>query len=177
MRNEVDYMQERVNEKTVGIAVQATKMTARILARVASAYVHHVKEKRREKAVDKRNDPARYKHNQAGKVKIKTLMKEGDGISNVEIKDDNIRVFERLARKNGIRYAIKKDRSTQPPTFYIFFKGKNAEVIEATLREFTKTKLTKPAKHPIHDRLKKYKERVREAAAVIAKDRNKDKVR
>ncbi|MBQ5441367.1 MAG: PcfB family protein, partial [Firmicutes bacterium] len=40
----------------------------------------------------------------------------------------------RLARKNGIRYAVKKDKATDPPTYYIFFKGKSAEVIEATLQ-------------------------------------------
>lgn len=170
-------MQERVNEKTVGVAVQAVKMTGRILARVAAAYLRHVNEVRREKKISARSDPTKYKQNQEGRVSIKTLMKEGDGISNVEIRDDHIRTFEKLARKNGIRYAVKKDKTTDPPTFYIFFKGKNAEVIEATLKEFTQVKLTKNGKRPIHDKLKIYGERVKAATKDLARDRNKERVR
>ena len=109
-------MQERVNEKTVAIAVQATKMTGRLLARIGEMYLRHVREKQRDHKMAKSRDPSTFKQNQAGKIKIKTLMREGDGVSNVEIKDDSIKVFERLARKNGIRYAVKKDKTTQPPT-------------------------------------------------------------
>ena len=66
------------------------------------------------------------------------MLREGEGVSTVTIKDNSIKPFERLARKNGIRYAIKKDKSTSPQTYIIFFKGKNAEVIDNTLKEFTK---------------------------------------
>ena len=123
-------MQERVNEKTVAIAVQATRLTGRMLARIGELYLRHVREKHRDNKIARSRDPSTYKQNQAGKVKIKTLMQEGDGVSNVEIKDDSIKVFERLARRNGIRYAVKKDKNTQPPTYYIFFKGKSAEVVQ-----------------------------------------------
>ena len=170
-------MQERVNEKTVAVAVQATKMSGRMIARIGEMYLRYVREKRRDNKLTKSRDPSTYKHNRAGKVKIKTLMQEGDGVSNVEIKDDSIKVFERLARKNGIRYAVKKDKATDPPTYYIFFKGKSAEVIEATLKEFTKAKLERSGRHPIHDRLKKYGERAKETAVALAKDRHKQMVR
>ena len=140
-------MQERVNEKTVAIAVQATRLTGRMLARIGELYLRHVREKHRDNKIARSRDPSTYKQNQAGKVKIKTLMQEGDGVSNVEIKDDSIKVFERLARRNGIRYAVKKDKNTQPPTYYIFFNGKSAEVIEATLKEFTKAKLDRSGRH------------------------------
>ncbi|MCR5603123.1 MAG: PcfB family protein, partial [Lachnospiraceae bacterium] len=99
-----EHMQERVNEKTVAVAVQATKMSGRMIARIGEMYLRHVREKRRDIKLTKSRDPSTYKHNRAGKVKIKTLMQEGDGVSNVEIKDDSIKVFELLARKNGIRY-------------------------------------------------------------------------
>lgn len=111
-------MQERVNEKTVAVAVQATKMSGRMIARIGEMYLRHVREKRRDNKLTKSRDPSTYKYNRAGKVKMKTLMQEGDGVSNVEIKDDSIKVFERLARKNGIRYAVKKDKATDPPTYY-----------------------------------------------------------
>ena len=65
-------------------------------------------------------------------MKVDRLVREGEGVSSIEIKDNSIREFEKLARKNGIRYAVKKDKSTSPPTYFIFFKGKNAEVIDNT---------------------------------------------
>ena len=76
-------MQERVKEKTVAVAVQATKMSGRMLARIGEMYLRHVREKRRDRKITKGRDPSTYKQNQAGKVKIKTLMQEGDGVSNV----------------------------------------------------------------------------------------------
>lgn len=115
---EGEHMQERVNEKTVAIAVQATKMTGRLLARIGEMYLRHVREKRRDHKMAKSRDPSTFKQNQAGKVKIKTLMREGDGVSNVEIKDDSIKVFERLARKNGIKYAVKKDKTMEAEEAY-----------------------------------------------------------
>ncbi len=38
-------MQERVNEKTVAVAVQATKMSGRMIARIGEMYLRHVREK------------------------------------------------------------------------------------------------------------------------------------
>ena len=55
---------------------------------------------------------------------VKELVKEGAGVASVEIKDEKIRQFERIARRNGVRYAIKKDKSTTPPTYIVFFKAK-----------------------------------------------------
>ena len=37
-------MQERVNEKTVAVAVQATKMSGRMIARIGEMYLRHVRE-------------------------------------------------------------------------------------------------------------------------------------
>ena len=34
-------MQERVNEKTVAVAVQATKMSGRMIARIGEMYLRH----------------------------------------------------------------------------------------------------------------------------------------
>ena len=87
-------MQERVNEKTVAVAVQATKMSGRMIARIGEMYLRHVREKRRDKKLTKSRDPSTYKHNRVGKVKIRTLMQEGDGVSNVEIKDDSSADFD-----------------------------------------------------------------------------------
>ena len=51
--------------------------------------------------------------------------KTNQGVSNIEINDPSIRDFERIARKYGVDYAVKKDRSTSPPKYLIFFKGRD----------------------------------------------------
>ena len=72
-------MQERVNEKTVAVAVQATKMSGRMLSRIAEMYLRHVREKRRDRKITKGRDPSTYKQNQAGKVKIKIILNLTNG--------------------------------------------------------------------------------------------------
>ena len=166
-------MQEEANEKTVAIAVQGGKMTARLFGRAVEQFLRY----RHDQKQFKKRDPTNYKMNQPKKIQIKKLVKEGAGVSSIELKDDNIRKFERLARKNGVRYAIKKDRSTNPPTYLIFFKGKDAEVIDATLREYTKRQLKKTSRPVIHEKLTKYAEMAREAASKLVKHRSKEQVR
>lgn len=167
-------MQEEANQKTVGIAVQGTKMTGRMFLKACDKFLQYRKEQKRLK----RQDPANYKINQPKRVKVERLVREGDGVSSIEIKDNSIRDFEKLARKNGIRYAVKKDKSTSPPTYFIFFKGKNAEVIDNTIREFTKRQLAKGERKPvIHEKLENFKKLARESANKLSKVKNKQQER
>lgn len=173
-------MQEQANEKTVGIAVQASKMSGRLFMRMVEKYMNYRREVKRDKKYAQRTDPEKQKINQAKKVKVKTLVKEGAGVSSVEIKDEKIRQFEKLARKNGVRYAIKKDKSTTPPTYIIFFKAKDGEVIDRTMKEFLKRNISKDDKEKepvIASKLKKFKAVVAEAATKISKIKNKQQER
>lgn len=166
-------MQEEANQKTVCLVVTATKMTGSVLAKGIDRYLQHRKTAKQLK----QKDPSTYKMNQPKRVKVKTLVKEGAEVASIEIKDEKIKQFEKIAKKHGVRYAIKKDKSTSPPTYFIFFKGKDAEVINSALREFTKKQLTKGTKKPvIGDRLKKYKALSKETSKP-AKDRNKEQIR
>ena len=54
---------------------------------------------------------------------MKQLIGQNQGVSNIEINDPSIRDFERIARKYGVDYAVKKVRSTSPPKYLIFFKA------------------------------------------------------
>ena len=171
-------MQEEANQKTVGLVVTATKFTGRTFARAVEKYLQHRRNVKHEHKMEKKQDPSTYEINQPKRVKMKTLVKEGAQVSSIELKDDNIRAFEKVAKKHGIRYAIKKDKSTDPPTYMIFFKGKDAEVINHALREFTKKQLKRKDKTPvISERLKKYKAMAKENASKLAKDRHKEQVR
>ena len=173
-------LQEQANEKTVGLVCRSTRMSASTFMRLCEKYLRHRRMVVRDKKISKRYDPARQKINQAKRIKVKELVKEGAGVSSVEIKDEKIRQFEKLARRNGVRYAIKKDKSTTPPTYIVFFKAKDGEMIDRTMKEFLKRSISKDdkAKEPvIHAKLKKFKAVAMEAAAKVSKIRHKTQER
>ena len=64
-------------------------------------------------------------------------------VSNIEINDPSIKDFERIARKYGVDYAVKKDRSASPPKYLIFFKGRDADALTAAFSEYTQKKVKK----------------------------------
>ena len=53
-----------------------------------------------------------------GKQTVKQLGGQNQGISNIEITDPYSKEFEKIARKYGVDYAVKKDRSSSPPVSY-----------------------------------------------------------
>ncbi len=57
-----------------------------------------------------------------GKQTVKQLIGQNQGVSNIEITDPSIKEFEKIARKYGVDYAVKKDRSSSPPKYLIFFQ-------------------------------------------------------
>lgn len=106
-------MQEEVTQKTVMFCIRATKITADLLKKVLAAYLRHQKQKSVEKKAQK-NQPKQ------GKVTVKELAKQNAGMVNIEITNKNIKSFERYARKYGINYALKKDKSKDPPVYLAF---------------------------------------------------------
>lgn len=106
-------MQEEVTQKTVTFCIRATKITADLLKKVLVAYLRHQRQKSVEKKAQK-NQPKQ------GKVTVKELAKQNAGMVNIEITNKNIKSFERYARKYGINYALKKDKSKEPPVYLVF---------------------------------------------------------
>lgn len=89
------------------------------------------------------------------------------------------------------------DKGTNPPTYYIFFKAKSAEVVKVTLEDYLKktvqkedSKESEKSKDPkkskqtskkreavIKPKLEHFKKKVREAGAKKSKTKTKQKVR
>ena len=172
-------MQEQANEKTVGLVCRTSKMTATTFLHLIDKYLRHEEMKSRNKKMDKRYNEAQHR-NDPKRVKVKDLVKDGSGISTVEIMDEKIRAFEKLARHNGVRYAIKKDKTTVPPTYIVFFRAKDAEMIDRTMKEFVKKNLNpgksaeKAMEQGIHFKLAKFTELAKECAEKVSKIRHKD---
>lgn len=155
-------MQEHINEKTVALTVQAFKLTARVL----QASIRKVLAEMRQA----QKHPKLYR----GKQTVKQLVQQNAGISNMEITDGNIKAFEGVARKYGVDFALKRDRSVSPPKWLVFFKGRDADAVQAAFREFAAKQLPKEkdaARPSLRKQLQKLVEMVRNTPH---KSRNKE---
>ena len=92
-------MQEEVEQKSLTLTVNAAKMTARLFRAAIAKYVAHRKEKKHDAQTG-----VRY----VGRQSVKKLVGQNQGVSNVELSGEDIKAFERVARKYGVDYAVKK---------------------------------------------------------------------
>ena len=134
-------MQEEVENRTLTLVVSGTKFTGRLFKAAISKYMAHRREKKLEKQRS-RDSPVTPK----GKQTVKQLIGQNQGVSNIEINDPSIKDFERIARKYGVDYAVKKDRSASPPKYLIFFKARDADALTAAFTEYTGKKVKKAEK-------------------------------
>lgn len=103
-------------------------------------------------------------------MSVKELVGEGAGASSIEITDSNIKSFERTARKYNVDFAVKKDKTTEPPKYLVFFKGRDADAIAQAFKEFVYGNEKKKNRTSVRQKLKYF----REAAS---QDQNKERSR
>ena len=109
------------------------------------------------------------------KMSLKAIHKGNEEIKVLDIKTDGVRDFEKYARKYGVKYAIERDKATNPPTYYIFFKAKDAEVINCALNHFVKDQMERAEKKVgIKEILAKCLEQVKQQPK---KTKNKEQIR
>ena len=104
-----------------------------------------------------------------GKQTVKQLVGQNQGVSNVELTDPSIRAFERIARKYGVDYAVKRDRASDPPRFLIFFKSRDADAITAAFTEYNQQKVKKASRPSVLQKLAQFKDTVRDTGEKIKK--------
>ena len=129
-------MQDEVESKTLTLIVSGTKFTGRLFKAAIMKYLAHLKEQKMQK---QREKGAEVKPQ--GKQTVKQLIGQNQGVSNLEITDPSIKAFERVARKYGVDYAVKKDRSCSPPKYLVFFKARDADALTSAFTEYTHTQL------------------------------------
>ena len=123
-------MQEEVEQRTLTLVINGTKFSGRVLKSAVSKFVAFC---RNQKAKKVNVHPK-------GKQSVKKLTQQGQGVNTMEIDDENLRQFERIARKYGVDYAVRKDVTSETPRFLVFFKGRDADAIMAALKEFSSAK-------------------------------------
>ena len=131
-------MQEEVENRAVTLVISATKLTARLLKAAILKYLASRKEKKLAKARAAPEKPT-------GKQTVKQLIGQNQGVSNIEITDSNIKSFERVARKYGVDFALKKDKSGDIPKYLVFFKARDADALTA-FKEYTAKEVRRASK-------------------------------
>jgi hypothetical protein len=147
-------MQEEITQKTIALAMRTTKLTANVLQNAIKAYLQHQKQKQ----------PTH------GKMSVKKLVGQGGGAKSIEITDDNIKSFERVARKYNVDFAVKRDKTVDPPRYLVFFKGKDADVITQAFKEFVNVNEKKQQRVSIRQKLKNFQKN-------IMQDKNRERTR
>ena len=107
---------------------------------------------------------------------MKQLMDEGCELTNIEITDNNIKSFEKVARKYSVDYSLKKDNSMDPPRYIVFFRARDVDVMTAAFREYTGISMSKEEKKSVSQRLQKALDRMR-IIGHRERDRDKEKNR
>jgi len=152
-------LQDEVNTKVVAIMIKGGKISAEVLKKALDKFVQEI-----EKAQKQMQQPKTYR----GKQSIKHLMSQNAAIS-------NIKSFERTASKYGLDFALKKDVSVEPPSYLVFFKGRDVDVMTAAFKEFSaktvKQKEQPSIRHKLDQEKAQSKAQHKEKVKVKAKDR------
>lgn len=149
-------MQEDIEQRTVSISVQASKLTGRVLKAAITAAL--------QKMEQERNTP------RVGRNSMRRLTARDPGANNIEV-TGRIRSFERYARKHQVRYHIEKDVGTDPPKWTVYFKANQADALTAAFKEYTQKDLAREQRPSLLSQLHKFKE----LAQALGRDRVKNK--
>jgi len=108
-----------------------------------------------------------------GKQSLKQLTKDGSRLASLPLNSDNIKTFESIAKKYGMRYSMEKDSSKDPPQHSVFFATKDADTMTAVFKKYlsNEIKREKSKKPPFKKVLNEAKEKVKNQI----RDQNKNR--
>ena len=159
-------MQEQVEEQTKNLAVNTTKLTGRAMWAAFRAYLRWRKEHKAMKNVEE--DIV------TGKMSLKELVGQGQGVNSAEIADGSFKDFIKCAKQVGVDYAITKDKSLDPPRYTVFFKARDADALQEVMNRYAKRTMNREKRPSVLKQLNKLKEKVALIPRKV-KDRTKQK--
>jgi len=127
--------QDHINERCCCLVIRGGKLTGKALAFAMRAFLAQVPKQMQ-------NPPKR------GKQSVKSLTKGGNVLENIEISNECVKSFERIAKKYSVDYAVMKDVSEDPSKHLVFFKSRDAQSMAAAFREYSAKELCKSATKP-----------------------------
>ena len=159
-------MQEEIENRTVNLAISTGRLTMRAIETGVRAYLEHHQRRKVTKASE-------IPH---GMQTVKQLIGQNQGVSTMEITDKNIRMFQRIAKKYGVDFAVQRDKSSVTSNYLVFFKARDADVLDAVLKEYTAHALSQRGRKSILKKLEQFKERVA-AIPKRVRDRKREIIR
>lgn len=145
-------MQEEVENRAINLAISTTKLTTRTIVATIRKYLQN-REKVKARKVVRDTSPH-------GRQTVKQLLGQNQGATNVEIDKSGIKDFERLAKKYGVDFAVRKDKSVDPPRYLVFVRSKDADALDAICKEHQAKSLTKDKRPSVLKQLAKFKDLV-----------------
>lgn len=108
--------------KTIDVTIQTSKMTDEVLKQAMNDFLSGAAEKK-------------------GRLTYKQLENKSSGkLESIEITDNNIRDFLNVAKKYDVDFALKRDKSTEPPTYHVFFQSQKADNFNRAFNEYVDKK-------------------------------------
>jgi hypothetical protein len=150
-------IQEEIEQKSAVLVIKGAKVTAKVLAKAMAAALRRMQ--------NKRDKPGRQSFRQLSK---------GGPLESIPITDNNIKAFDPIARKYGVRYRLVRDNSEDPPRWMVFFRTKQTDQLTAAFKEFAHKTLAQETGRPsARETMAKFREVVKHAVI----DRGKHKER
>jgi hypothetical protein len=153
-------MQEEMEKKAVAISIKAGKLSANLLKAAIRKCLAEMEKSQK--------NPKVYKGKQS--------VKQGAGVSNIEVTDGNIKSFEQVARKYGVDFALKKDTTSQPPRYLVFFKSRDADALTAAFAEYSGKVVKRKAqeKPSVRGRIAQLQEVVKNMAQSLSRNKHQE---
>ena len=151
-------MQEEVTQKTIALSMKTGKLTAQALQAALKKYLQH------------RAKGPKLHH---GKQSLTQLKAHGAALTNIEVTEANVGAFKPCAKKYGVDFTLRKDKTTQPPHYIVIFKAKDADNLEQAFKQFTAKKLKQQERPSIRKTLSVLKEK----AAARSSQQTKEKIK
>ena len=109
---------EHGTRKTIALTVKAEKITADIFKSALREFLNGNAEK-------------------TGRMTFLQLEnKSPSGLEKIDVNSENIGDFLNTARKYDVDYALKQDKSTNPPTYHIFFSASKTDNFKKAFSEY-----------------------------------------
>lgn len=139
--------EEEVSRRTVALTVNASKLTARVLAQALQTAARKIRQERQAHKTPH------------GKQTVRQLMGHGEATSSIPV--DAPALFDRAARRWNVDYAFYQ---TEPGKYLLFFKSKQADAITACMSDYSRRVLgkEKTRRVPILEQLRKAQAHVRQ---------------
>ena len=149
-------MQEEVEQSVVTLIVNCTELTEQALRKALSKFLAQMNTRHQAKQP-------------RGNMTVKKLAAQNRGLQSVEVTDQNIGSFHRIARKYGIDFAPFKAKGQD--RYLIFFKGQDADAMTAAFKEHTEQIVNKKSRPSVLAKLERFKALIQSAVV----DRTKKK--